>query len=180
MTNKITTEELKALLVLEEEATQKDWTHMFIGGSLNSERVEVYEVGREGSPHITIRFAQSFIDSGFFGTTDAELIAKSRNIIKALILEVLEAREKINKYEKVIQYCYDACLCERFITKGFNYHETHPKLGNKGGTRSKTPTVYIEDVIGFDWEYENPKGVCKSWKALRLKKKDQTNQEKPE
>jgi len=77
--------------------------------------------------------------------------------------------EALEKYEKVIRYCHKACLCERFETYGFDYHEKHPTLGNKGGIRSNTPKKYIEDMIGFEWAYEKPEGVCKSWKEFKFK-----------
>jgi len=80
-----------------------------------------------------------------------------------------EASGALKKKNDVIQYCYDACLCERFETKGFDYHEEHPKFGNKGGSRSKTPKNYIEDVIGYEWKYEKLTGVCDSHKELNLK-----------
>jgi len=85
-----------------------------------------------------------------------------------LQMELESLKKRIKNYEHVIQYCYDACLCERFETYGFDFHEKHPKFGNKGGSRSKTPKVLIEDWIGFDWRYDKPKGPCNSWKELRL------------
>ena len=93
------------------------------------------------------------------------------NHVYDLEREIDRLNKEIEKRNEVIQYCYDACLCERFHTYGFDYDETHPnpKIGNRGcGRRANTPKVFIDNVIGFDWEYEEPEGVCKSWKVLRL------------
>lgn len=83
---------------------------------------------------------------------------------------IRELKKLIVKYEDLIQYTYDACLCERFKTYGFDYHEEHPVLGNKGGTRSNTPRACIEGTIGFEWKYEKPEGACRSWRELKFKK----------
>jgi len=78
-----------------------------------------------------------------------------------------ELKEKLEKYEYLIQYIHDTCLCERFETEGFDYHEKHKKRDavNKG-TRPKTPCSAIEDQVGFKWEYEKTVGICKAWKVL--------------
>jgi len=89
--------------------------------------------------------------------------------IDKLQADLALAREGLHKYAYLIQYIYDTCLCERFKTKGFDYHENHPKRdkGN-GGSRPATPIDKIEQIIGFEWKYEKPEGVCKSWKELKF------------
>ncbi len=73
------------------------------------------------------------------------------------------------KLRKSISYIYDTCLCERFTTKGFDYHEQHPKReSNNGSSRPNTPCDFLENVFGYEWKYEKPKGVCKSWKELKV------------
>jgi len=100
---------------------------------------------------------------------DKEIISLSSNL-SARNKAVLEKDAVIEKYEEIIQCCYDACLCERFETKGFDYHERHPRFGNNGGTRKKTPRVLIEDWVGYKWKYSKVEGVCPSWKELKFKK----------
>ena len=86
---------------------------------------------------------------------------------KKIIKELIEENEKL-KY--ITQYTYDTCLCKRFKTSGFDYHEQHPNRDkNNGGKRPFTPKVNIENVIGFEWKYESEKVGCKSWKELKFK-----------
>lgn len=85
---------LAELEALERGATEGPWDSMFIGGPLNPKRIEVDEVGREGSPHITIRREQKFIDSGFFGE-DGKFIAKSRNALPLLLKLIKKQREAL-------------------------------------------------------------------------------------
>ena len=82
--------------------------------------------------------------------------------------DVEELQERIKKLEGVISYAHKACLCERFITEGFDYHETHPRFGEQTSSRKMTPKDYIEKVVGFDWEYEKSEGPSRSWKILRF------------
>lgn len=78
------------------------------------------------------------------------------------------ANEEIVRYEKLIQNIYDACVCER-MTSGFDYGESHPLLGMPStGARWNTPKDMIESSVGFDWMYEKPSGVCRSWKELKF------------
>jgi len=85
---------------------------------------------------------------------------------KELKLKLEEAHSLINKYEEIIEYTSNACLCDR-NTPGFDYNQKHPNLGKTTG-RFKTPKDFIEDSVGFEWRYEKPVGVCKSWKKLNL------------
>lgn len=58
------------------------------------------------------------------------------------LMELLvEAREALQKVS-------DSCLCERFKTKGFDYGEKHPHLGNPPmAERWNTPLVMIKSVL---------------------------------
>lgn len=56
-----------------------------------------------------------------------------------------DAMDEIEKLNELLQQCKDHCACERFNTKGFDYSETHRKLGKPdSGKRWLTPT----DIIG--------------------------------
>ena len=90
------TEWLQAKKKICDGATEGPWESTFIGGPLIPNRIEIDEVGRHGSPHITIRRDQKFIDSGFFGTTDAELIADSRTSLP-IALEIIRRQAHVIK-----------------------------------------------------------------------------------
>ncbi|MCP4395087.1 MAG: hypothetical protein GY804_12590 [Alphaproteobacteria bacterium] len=68
----------------------------------------------------------------------------------------------VEEYEGIIQFCYNACMCERFTTYGFDYGETHPRANEctnmkpKSGARKNTPRVRIENSIGVTWRYKTP------------------------
>ena len=69
-----------------------------------------------------------------------------------MINSIKELKEILEKYEYLIEYVYGTCLCERFKTKGFDYHEKHPNRDdNNGGSRPSTPRDMIETMIGFKW-----------------------------
>lgn len=73
----------------------------------------------------------------------------------------------ILKLESLVMDMAKSCLCER-QTEGFNYHETHKKLG-KGSGRWKTPNDLLDSRIGFEWRYEKPEGCSNSWKFYKFK-----------
>ena len=79
-----------------------------------------------------------------------------------------ECEDLILKYEKLINNINDACLCNRFQTKGFDYGEDHPRLGNEIGSRFNTPRDMIEGTIGFKWKYKDKKKPGNSWKELQF------------
>jgi len=65
---------------------------------------------------------------------------------------IKKLEDTLKSRNNLIQGVYDVCLCERFETYGFDYHEDHPnKKENNGGSRPNTPKVLIETWIGFDW-----------------------------
>lgn len=76
---------------------------------------------------------------------------------------------RIKLLEGVIQDIHDICLCERFETEGFDYHEKHPRRKeSNGGKRPMTPRDLIENRLGFVWKYENESKGARSWKELKL------------
>lgn len=108
-------------------------------------------------------------------TTIADDVMTPEEITKHLnenTNKAISNAEKITELERIIKYCYDACRCERFETYGFDYHETHPVLGNKVEGRNKTPKVMIEGCVGFKWDYSQPDGCCDSKKVLTFDKYD--------
>lgn len=48
-------------------------------------------------------------------------------------------KELLDKVNGGLVKITEACLCERFKTKGFDYHETHKRLGKAGDGRWLTP-----------------------------------------
>lgn len=80
---------------------------------------------------------------------------------------IKELEDLLLKYEELISHIHGSCLCER-STNGFDYHETHPKLGRAEG-RWKTPCDSIEASIGFKWKYADPEKPGDSWKELGFK-----------
>lgn len=66
--------------------------------------------------------------------------------------QLLEAERVISEYEKQLKYIHKICLCERFETYGFDYHESHPRRDkNNGGSRPATPRDFIENSNGYKW-----------------------------
>lgn len=86
--------------------------------------------------------------------------------------EYLELENRCRKYEQLIKNIYESCLCERFKTKGFDYHEKHQRLG-EGAGRFFTPRELVENGIGFKWRYLKERGCCDSKKFLNLKTLEQ-------
>lgn len=65
---------------------------------------------------------------------------------------IKELREREAKLIETLKYIDKACLCERFpsrkIKRGFDYHESHPQLGNcSGGGRWLTPKDKIKGTL---------------------------------
>jgi len=85
-----------------------------------------------------------------------------------LEIENKQLRAFVDHYEGLIEDIYQHCLCERFSTYGFDYHEKHPRRPDcERGSRVKTPRTLIEDRLGFDWVYKSNK-IGDSKKVLRL------------
>lgn len=83
---------------------------------------------------------------------------------------IQELEQLAKKHEEIIQYCYDACLCERFSTKGFDYGQNHPVFGKpEKGSRPYTPKDLIENWMGFEWVYAHPTKPGNSAKRLNFK-----------
>lgn len=96
---------------------------------------------------------------------------KDQMKIEDLQLKVQDLEKLVLKYENLLEDINNACLCERFKTKGFDYGQKHRLLGPPDmGARWNTPKALIEGRIGFDWIYEKPEGVCNSHKQLKLSK----------
>lgn len=89
---------------IEDKTTKGPWVSMFIGGPLTPKRIEISEVGREGSPHITIKQEQKYIDSGFFKEGDPEFVANARTALP-------QARKIIRALSNVLIQtgCDDSC-----------------------------------------------------------------------
>lgn len=86
--------------------------------------------------------------------------------------KIAERDKRIAEFERLIQDIYDICLCERFKTEGFDYHEKHPRRkDNNGGSRPFTPRNLIENRIGYKWE--EPNGAFSAYKKLNLKTLEQ-------
>lgn len=87
--------------------------------------------------------------------------------IDKLQAELDKYKNACKKRNDIIQNIYDICLCERFKTEGFDYHEKHPRRKeNNRGSRPFTPRDLIENEIGFKWE--EPNGVFSAFKKLKL------------
>jgi len=94
-----------------------------------------------------------------------------RNKLDQKDKRIAELEAEIEKYEHIIQYIYDTCLCERFATEGFDYNEKHPNREKKNsGKRPATPRDIIESKIGFEWKYDDNVKPYKSWKELKFNK----------
>lgn len=97
---------------------------------------------------------------------EIDLLQSQNTELKDKLSECIEA---LIKYERVIKYTHKICLCERFNTEGFDYHEKHPnKELNNGASRPNTPRDFIEAVIGFKWEYDDSVKPYNSWKELQF------------
>ena len=83
--------------------------------------------------------------------------------------QIEELQKKVKKLEKLIHDAHESCLCERFDTHGFDYNETHDRLGSPAsGARWNTPRDTIEGRIGFTWIYSKPEGCCDAKKVLKM------------
>jgi hypothetical protein len=73
-------------------------------------------------------------------------------VYDTLIDDLYTATEEIEKLKRAVNYTYRICMCERFTTNGFDYHEQHPRKDkNNGGTRPATPRDYLQNMFGFEW-----------------------------
>lgn len=90
------------------------------------------------------------------------------NGIAKLSDKIKDQAETIEKLERLILNCYEACLCER-STKGFDYSDNHPVLGNEVGSRFNTPKVMIKGTIGCEWVYKHPIKSGDSMERLKFK-----------
>jgi len=76
---------------------------------------------------------------------------------------------KIRRLEDLVNNCYEMCLCERAVTKGFDYGESHKREGSpQAGARFNTPRDIIEVVVGFKWKYKDKTKPGNSWKELQF------------
>ncbi len=86
--------------------------------------------------------------SGFIVDTKNNVQMYTKHIVK----ELNNLSQENKRLKSVIRYTHEICLCERFTTNGFDYHEKHPrKERGNGGSRPSTPRDYIENVCGFKW-----------------------------
>jgi hypothetical protein len=89
-------------------------------------------------------------------------------IIQKNIKMTQEKDDYILKLETLILNMSRHCICER-NTYGFDYHETHPKLGRLPASRFMTPNDLLDNSIGFKWQYATESGCGESWKAYNFK-----------
>ena len=94
------------------------------------------------------------------------------NDFKLMSTSAQVQEEYILKLETLIFNMSKACLCTR-STRGFDYHETHPKLGLLAGSRFMTPNDLLDNSIGFKWQYATESGCGESWKSYNFKKLEQ-------
>lgn len=60
--------------------------------------------------------------------------------MRALVAYLRRLEKEHGEMRTALEYVKDACLCERFKTKGFDYGQSHPVLGKAGaGQRWWTP-----------------------------------------
>lgn len=99
---------------------------------------------------------------------------EGRDLALTIYLAACKKNHKeIDKLRAIITDVHKSCLCTR-NTFGFDYHQEHEHLGKpKTGGRWLTPVDLIEARIGFEWKYEKPEGVCRSWKELSFTKEKQ-------
>lgn len=81
---------------------------------------------------------------------------------------VLKLEQEIEKLEKLTLNCYEACLCNRFETHGFDYGETHPRIKIAKGSRVNTPRALVKNSIGSEWVYKHPTKPGDSMERLKF------------
>lgn len=65
-----------------------------------------------------------------------------------MVVSNAQMRENFGNLKKAAEYTVKACLCKRFKTKGFDYHEKHPYMGKcDGGSRWVTPSDMATQVL---------------------------------
>lgn len=73
---------------------------------------------------------------------------KIRQLFLSQEAELTRLRGENENLKTAVKHTYDFCLCKRFRTKGFNYGETHPRMGKAGvGERWMTPCDICAAVL---------------------------------
>ena len=97
-----------------------------------------------------------------------EIIANMDGELKKVQAENKKLSKREEKLERLILNIYEACLCERFKTKGFDYGENHLVLGSETGSRFSTPRDMIKSIIGSEWVYKHPTKPGQSMERLKF------------
>jgi predicted metal-dependent hydrolase len=110
-------------------------------------------------------------DSGhtWFSKVD---FGKAVKDLEASRAKVKELETLCEKYELLLREIHKACLCERSIP-GFDYHETHRRLGDPGGRwltqRDATLLKAESDFSGSMRTRKSPAIVEEKLKTLEVK-----------
>jgi hypothetical protein len=124
-------------LILELEAASKERdaaceqlaTFEQITLRLRAERDEAKALAKLDAAHFKFKFRQQ--------TKGNARLANRSDMQTEMTINVMKERDR---YRAALEHCSEHCLCER-NTYGFDYGETHPKLGKpKQGSRWLTPS----------------------------------------
>lgn len=102
---------------------------------------------KSASKHVAVPAHGHSADDRSDAANNMEFIAHAREDVPRLLAMIEERNEKLRVAEKALDTIRKCCLCDR-DTKGFDYHEEHPRLGKaKSGSRWLAPEIIAIEAL---------------------------------